>query len=77
MYKEYPANLFRISGRMLITYIYIFSVRVSMSGGDYVLSEGGLGDKFKPIHYQFHWGSDDVWGAEHAIDGVTGPLEVD
>ena len=45
--------------------------------GDYMISEGGLPNKFKAAQFHFHWGSYDQQGAEHGIDGVFAPAEVD
>ena len=45
--------------------------------GNYMISEGGLPNKFKAAQFHFHWGSYDQQGAEHGIDGVFAPAEVD
>ena len=42
-----------------------------------MISEGGLPNKFKAAQFHFHWGSYDQQGAEHGIDGVFAPAEVD
>jgi hypothetical protein len=44
--------------------------------GDYKVKEGGLGDEFKAVRLDFHWGPTDRTGSEHRINGTTFPLEV-
>ena len=35
------------------------------------VSGGGLPEEFQFSQFHFHWGSDDVQGSEHTINGVS------
>ena len=49
---------------------------VSLGGGDYVVSGGGLVGSYKTVQFHLHWGPDKNAGSEHEVDGKAYPAEV-
>lgn len=51
------------------------SVQVNTQG-DFYMYGGGLPYVYKTAQFHFHWGDHSQYGAEHTIDGIEYPLEV-
>ena len=49
---------------------------VSLGGGDYAVSGGGLDGSYKTVQFHLHWGPDENAGSEHEMDGKAYPAEV-
>ena len=49
---------------------------VSLGGGDYVVSGGGLLGSYKTVQFHLHWGLDKYAGSEHEVNGKAYPAEV-
>ena len=49
---------------------------VSLGGGDYVVSGGGLDGSYKTVLFILHWGPDEDKGSEHVVNGKAYPAEV-
>ena len=49
---------------------------VSLGGGDYVVSGGGLVGSYKTVQFHLHWGPDENSGSEHEMNGMAYPAEV-
>ena len=49
---------------------------VSLGGGDYVVSGGGLLGSYKTVQFHLHWGPDENEGSEHVVNGEAYPAEV-
>ena len=49
---------------------------VSLGGGDYFVSGGGLGGSYKTVQFHLHWGPDEKAGSEHEMNGRAYPAEV-
>ena len=49
---------------------------VSLGGGDYVVSGGGLDGSYKTFLFILHWGPDEDKGSEHIVNGKAYPAEV-
>ena len=49
---------------------------VSLGGGDYVVSGGGLVGSYKTVQFHLHWGPDEKAGSEHEMNGRAYPAEV-
>ena len=49
---------------------------VSLGGGDYVVSGGGLVGSYKTVQFHLHWGPDETAGSEHEVNGMAYPAEV-
>ena len=49
---------------------------VSLGGGDYVVSGGGLVGSYKTIQFHLHWGPKEDEGSEHVVNGTAYPAEV-
>ncbi|XP_073257445.1 carbonic anhydrase 7-like [Porites lutea] len=49
---------------------------VSLGGGDYAVSGGGLDGSYKTVQFHLHWGPDENAGSEHEMDGKAYPAEM-
>ena len=49
---------------------------VSLGGGDYVVSGGGLVSSYKTVLFLLHWGPDEDKGSEHVVNRKAYPAEV-
>jgi len=49
---------------------------VSLAGGDYVVSGGGLVGSYKTVQFHLHWGPNKNAGSEHEMNGKAYPAEV-
>ena len=49
---------------------------VSLAGGDYFVSGGGLVGSYKTVLFHLHWGPDEDKGSEHVVNGKAYPAEV-
>lgn len=49
---------------------------VSLGGGDYVVSGGGLVGSYKTVQFHLHWGPDETAGSEHEVNGMAYPAEM-
>ena len=49
---------------------------VSLGGGDYFVSGGGLPGSYKTVQFHLHWGPDEKTGSEHVMNGNAYPAEV-
>ena len=49
---------------------------VSLAGGDYVVSGGGLVGSYKTVQFHLHWGAHENEGSEHVVNGKAYPAEV-
>lgn len=49
---------------------------VSLAGGDYVVSGGGLVGRYQTVQFHIHWGPDEKAGSEHEVNGMAYPAEV-
>jgi len=41
-----------------------------------IIKGGPLPNEYEWLQLHFHWGSKNIWGAEHIVDGITYPLEM-
>ena len=49
---------------------------VSLAGGVYFVSGGGLVGSYKTVLFHLHWGPDEDKGSEHVVNGKAYPAEV-
>ena len=49
---------------------------VSLAGGDYNVSGGGLVGSYKTVQFHLHWGANKEEGSEHIVNGKAYPAEV-
>lgn len=52
------------------------SMVVSLAGGNYVVSGGGLVGSYKTVQFHLHWGSNESEGSEHVVNAKAYPAEV-
>ena len=49
---------------------------VSLAGGNYTVSGGGLVGSYKTVQFHLHWGPNNDEGSEHVVNGNAYPAEV-
>ena len=49
---------------------------VSLAGGNYTVSGGGLVGSYKTVQFHLHWGPNNDEGSEHVVNGTAYPAEV-
>ncbi|XP_077338268.1 carbonic anhydrase 4 [Lithobates pipiens] len=52
------------------------SAQLSLEGKGITISGGGLDGTYSALQFHFHWGSSDMLGSEHSIDGERYPAEL-
>ncbi|XP_006888922.1 PREDICTED: carbonic anhydrase 5A, mitochondrial [Elephantulus edwardii] len=55
---------------------YLFQVDFDDSAEGSGISGGPLGSHHRLKQFHFHWGSEDTWGSEHALDSCVYPAEL-
>jgi len=49
---------------------------VSLAGGNYTVSGGGLVGSYKTVQFHLHWGPNNDEGSEHVVNGTAYPAEM-
>lgn len=49
---------------------------VSLAGGNYTVSGGGLVGSYKTVQFHLHWGPNKDEGSEHVVNGIAYPAEM-